>query len=77
MEEVLHTLQSAQFIVDEQGNRTGALLDIADWELLVAWAKQQGSRPNPPSLRGYLKTWTDRSLADELIQERHEAANVE
>ncbi len=42
MEEVLHTLQSAKFIVDEQGNRTGALLDIADWELLVAWAKQQG-----------------------------------
>jgi len=77
MEEVLHTLQSAKFIVDEQGNRTGALLDIADWELLVAWAKQQGSRPNTTSLRGYLKTWTARSLADELIQERHEAANVE
>ena len=54
MEEVLHTLQAAKFIVDEQGNRTGALLDIADWELLVAWAKQQGSRPNPTSLRGYL-----------------------
>jgi hypothetical protein len=77
MEEVLHTLQSAKFIVDEQGNRTGALLDIADWELLVIWAKQQGIQSNPPSLRGYLKTWTDRSLADELIQERHEAANFE
>jgi len=77
MEEVLHTLQSAKFIVDEQGNRTGALLDIAAWELLVAWAKQQGSRPNSPSLRGYLKTWTDRSLADELIQERHEAVTSE
>lgn len=77
MEELLHTLQSAKFIVDEQGNRTGAVLDIADWEVLVAWAKQQSSRPNPPSLRGYLKTWTDRSLGDELIQERHEAANFE
>jgi hypothetical protein len=76
MEDVLHTLQSAQFIVDEQGNRTGALLDIADWEQLVAWTEQQSS-PAKLSLRGYLKTWTDRSLADELIQERYEAAQLE
>jgi hypothetical protein len=70
MEQILDELRSAQFVVDELGQRTGALLDIKLWEKLLTWAEAQTPIEPPPSLRGYLATVTDRSLSKELIQER-------
>jgi hypothetical protein len=71
MKQLWDELQSVQFVVDEQGHRTGALLDIKVWEKLLVWATE--SCP-PHSLRGYLSAVTDRSLSEELIQERRAAA---
>jgi hypothetical protein len=79
MEQLLEELRSAQFLVDDQGHRTGALLDIKVWEKLLVWAETQDKAMTsaPRSLRGYLKSITDRSLSEELIQERREAAAFE
>jgi hypothetical protein len=75
MEQLLDELRSVQFVVDEQGHRTGALLDIKVWEKLLVWAAAaQDQATAPRSLRGYLSSITDRSLSEELIQERREAA---
>jgi hypothetical protein len=70
MEQILDELRSAQFVVDDRGQRTGALLDIKVWEKLLNWAEAQEPTTTPPSLRGYLASVTDRSLSEELIQER-------
>jgi hypothetical protein len=40
------------------------------WEKLLTWAEAQTPTDPPPSLRGYLAAVTDRSLSEELIQER-------
>ena len=74
MEQLLDELRSVQFVVDEQGHRTGALLDIKVWEKLLVWAAAQDQAPPSRSLRGYLSSVTDRSLSEELIQERRETA---
>ncbi len=74
MEQILNELRSAQFVVDELGQRTGALLDIRVWERLLNWAETQEQTTARPSLRGYLASVTDRSLSEELIQERREAS---
>jgi hypothetical protein len=74
MEQILSELRSAQFVVDELGQRTGALLDIKVWEKLLSWAESQEQTVAPPALRGYLAAVTDRSLSEELIQERRAAA---
>ncbi len=74
MEQLWDELRSVQFVVDEQGHRIGALLDIKVWEKLLVWAAAQDQATPPRSLRGYLSSITDRSLAEELIQERREAA---
>jgi hypothetical protein len=74
MKQILDELRSAQFVVDDRGQRTGALLDIKVWEKLLNWAEAQAQTTAASSLRGYLASVTDRSLSEELIQERREAA---
>lgn len=76
MEQLLEELRSVQFLVDDQGHRTGALLDIKVWEKILVWAEAQDKAMTSASgfLRGYLKSVTSRSLSEELIQERREAA---
>jgi hypothetical protein len=76
MEQLLEELRAAQFLVDDQGHRTGVLLDIKVWEKLLVWAEAQDKAMAsiPGSLRGYLKSVTNRSLSEELIQARREAA---
>ncbi len=73
MEQILNELRSAQFVVDKLGQRTGALLDIKVWERLLNWAETQEQTTKRPALRGYLASVTDRSLSEELIQERRRA----
>ena len=36
---IVDVLRSAQFVVNEQGQRTAALLDISAWEVLVDWVE--------------------------------------
>jgi hypothetical protein len=79
MEQLLEELRSVQFLVNDQGRRTGVLLDIKVWEKLLVWAEAQDKAmaSTPGSLRGHLKSVTNRSLSEELIQERREAAAFE
>ncbi|NDJ16452.1 hypothetical protein [Myxacorys almedinensis] len=77
MEQILDELRSAQFVVDESGRRTGALLDIKVWEKLLSWVEAQERTVTLPSVRGHLASVTDRSLSEELIQERRKAVDDE
>jgi hypothetical protein len=41
---VADALQSVQFVVGKDGQQTGVLLDIADWEALLDWLEDVEDR---------------------------------
>ncbi|NJO41159.1 MAG: hypothetical protein HC769_02960 [Cyanobacteria bacterium CRU_2_1] len=41
MTNLKEALKSVQFVIDSQGNRTGALLNMATWEALLDWLEAQ------------------------------------
>ncbi len=48
-------LDSAQFVVDQQGHRTAAVLDMENWQALVQLTKPQ----MPPPIETLETLWTD------------------
>jgi hypothetical protein len=41
MSDLKAALKSVQFVVDREGNPTGALLTMAAWEALLDWVEEQ------------------------------------
>lgn len=54
---VADALQSAQFVVDKEGQRTAVILDIRSWEMLIGW----------------IEDITDTKIASQALTELHEA----
>jgi hypothetical protein len=50
-------LKSVHFVVDDKGQRTGVLLDIRAWEILVKW----------------IETVTDTKIAIQVLNELQQA----
>ena len=54
---IAESLKSVQFVVDDQGERTAVLLDIAAWETLISW----------------IETLTDTKIAMQALTELEQA----
>lgn len=62
-------LASAQFVVNEGGERTAVLLDIAAWQQLVQWATAHAVLPaeTPPPVQNLDELWGDFWPDDEPV----------
>jgi hypothetical protein len=55
MMDIAEILDSAQFVVDQQGHRTAAVLDIKNWQALVQLTKPE----MPPPIETLETVWAD------------------
>ena len=65
---VIDILDSAQFVVDQRGKRTAAVLDIERWQQLVQWAARQ-ELAIPPPVEKLEMLWGDFWPEDEPVDD--------
>ena len=65
---ILETLDAAQFVVNEKGERTAVFLPLEAWNTLVEWVNQQKPGLTQPQAVGTLdELWADFWPEDEPV----------